>query len=934
MGLQSGNNWNVNHIKSELTMIQDFVFDAGNAVQFNWRVNSETCWYGRCDGFAFFVDNQRVLPPPSSAEPLYSQQLQFVTFTYNLTKGLHLLQWVYEKDGWWSGGEDKAYIKYINLIGASASDHVSPSACRACGTGLFSNTSAATSCQQCGWFQYQGSANGTQCLPCDADSAAAPGSATCEAKPACTESDYYLAHTPVSGCVLNAQGVYVGNHTYTWEMVGASGASHKVCSGGTLPPPLLDAPCLCDPGYYITVAEGDTLPSCQPCPSNTYSNGTQPACQPCGQYQLPTLALAKTSWSEPIAESCDDPGCLSSTCSGDCSSAWVPRGSYVSSGRTLGVVSSQLLINNIAVPGQARMSLVCWLLYQGVAGGQYSLSISISNSSGYVVYSTDCTACPFCTAPSCPDLANTCSWTAPYGDSFTIAADFVQATSPADAQSFAEARIYSLASDSVLFGGAVGCQGCGLGSYYAALGDDASCQPCQPGQQSTVPPSDTCVACGGNTFNAISGNQCMACGNATSVVLPGRTSCDIHGCSFVGQLSQRLYNLTALSHPGGNMFFAGQTPQYQYPPVAPHVYYINPCSTSHAPTSCVDAQNQSLPYMTCQTTQDAVYDLGSVLGYWENAVGDITLQFRGGSSSRCGKPRTADLHLICDPTVGLGLPDKQAGQSKVEISTCVYGFEWRSLYACPVCRDQDFIPLHGVCQNGQQRQFYVTSSSCVGSKPDTTVPCRTPSASDLPDQGHVFVTASVNLFANVTADLFPSELAAAFRNIVPVSSILVVTVNGDSVFFRMDILAYQTSVIQNVTASLASVVASAGLGALVGAPSVVNAPAPAPPAAPTSAPSSSSSSSSKYVAPVVIIVIIALSALVTAGVFYWKNRQLRYQNYRLVKESGQDNGIANELYDEDSEEPPVLRPTGGGMRFLNQAPVNALYGDDDDEALS
>ena len=42
-----------------------------------------------------------------------------------------------------------------------------------------------------------------------------------------------------------------------------------------------------------------------------------------------------------------------------------------------------------------------------------------------------------------------------------------------------------------------------------------------------------------------------------------------------------------------------------------------------------------------------------------------------------------------------------------------------------------------------------------------------------------------------------------------------------------------------------------------------------------------------YVVPVVFVVLIAIVAIIIAGVFVWKNRKLRYQNYRLVKEAGQ-----------------------------------------------
>lgn len=36
------------------------------------------------------------------------------------------------------------------------------------------------------------------------------------------------------------------------------------------------------------------------------------------------------------------------------------------------------------------------------------------------------------------------------------------------------------------------------------------------------------------------------------------------------------------------MYFAGETLQWAIPPIAPHIFYINPCSITHAPTACID----------------------------------------------------------------------------------------------------------------------------------------------------------------------------------------------------------------------------------------------------------------------------------------------------------------------------------------------------------
>lgn len=80
--------------------------------------------------------------------------------------------------------------------------------------------------------------------------------------------------------------------------------------------------------------------------------------------------------------------------------------------------------------------------------------------------------------------------------------------------------------------------------------------------------------------------------------------------------------------------------------------------------------------------------------------------------------------MICDPIAGPGQPQTPEGQDRPEMSLCVYNFEWRSTYACPLCLDSDFQELLGVCANGRQRKFYVTYSNCTGTRPDSSVACQ------------------------------------------------------------------------------------------------------------------------------------------------------------------------------------------------------------------
>ena len=423
-------------------------------------------------------------------------------------------------------------------------------------------------------------------------------------------------------------GVYVGPYDYAWAELGAGGDTRPTCDGGSSLPSSYTDQCVCDPGSFVTVSSGSSNPSCQPCPKNTFSDGKQTSCTSCGQYQVPIYSYQKSVWTESSIEAtCVSEGCLSSSCYGDCNSGWYSTGSYVTTGPLIGQASSQLIFNKLDMDYGAQIDIVCALNCNQANWDQCQLSFTIINSTGFEVDSFNCTKYAWDVRSF--DMNGTPSWTAPYCDYFTVTAEFIQMKPATDPTTLYEARIYSFTASPVNFGGAVSCSSCPLGHYFKAGSSslDATCEPCPAGQESTNPPSDHCIACTGNNFNPQQGKQCMACGNGTTA-LPGNLACDIHGCSFTGQISKRLYNYSALSHPGGSMVFAGETEQFWW---QPQMFYINPCSASHTNTSCFDVQGNPYPYMSCQITQDAVFDLGSVVGFWENALGDVTMQFIDGS---------------------------------------------------------------------------------------------------------------------------------------------------------------------------------------------------------------------------------------------------------------------------------------------------------------
>ena len=79
------------------------------------------------------------------ALPLVSDTDVETVFTVNLTAGPHVLTWKYFKDYSSSSGEDKAFIKDLEIIGIGYADD----SCSLCPAGTFAATPRATTCSSC-----------------------------------------------------------------------------------------------------------------------------------------------------------------------------------------------------------------------------------------------------------------------------------------------------------------------------------------------------------------------------------------------------------------------------------------------------------------------------------------------------------------------------------------------------------------------------------------------------------------------------------------------------------------------------------------------------------------------------------------------------------------------------------------------------------------
>ena len=75
----------------------------------------------------------------------------------------------------------------------------------------------------------------------------------------------------------------------------------------------------------------------------------------------------------------------------------------------------------------------------------------------------------------------------------------------------------------------------------------------------------------------------------------------------------------------------------------------------------------------------------------------------------------AKIDLVCDVDAGIGYPGPVNNYTNFYRPPCNYQFKWRSLYACPKCRKQDFEKVIHPCVNGTAKVTIVRKVPCWGS---------------------------------------------------------------------------------------------------------------------------------------------------------------------------------------------------------------------------
>lgn len=105
-------------------------------------------------------------------------------------------------------------------------------------------------------------------------------------------------------------------------------------------------------------------------------------------------------------------------------------------------------------------------------------------------------------------------------------------------------------------------------------------------------------------------------------------------------------------------------------------------------------------------------DVGWTSGYYALASGargfrahyDLGTMGCGPRNNGVAYPRNSDINFICDPSAGVGAV---ASNGPVENTPCHYNFEWRSMYACPVCSETDYSFYYTNCDaSGKRTKVY------------------------------------------------------------------------------------------------------------------------------------------------------------------------------------------------------------------------------------
>jgi hypothetical protein len=605
--------------------------------------------------------------------------------------GVHSIKFKFTKDFSLSEGRNAAFIRTIEISGTTYAD----SECFPCPAGTFRNTSGGSHCDPCPANTFSSAERAAICQDCAVTSFSYPGSKSCLARAPCRESDWYTFYSP---CI---NGIHDLEYRWLEPMI----CDENAATADRKPANVAGVPCAkCNPGYIR-----NSIGQCVACPANQYTVDNL-RCEMC---QTGTAGRRDFTWTnfEEFPVGID----YSTHCEGTCGSqGWRLAGRFLDSGIGHGsyVDISFSLPLTVVAAGHVNFnfSFACdRSCHLSFVDEMVSLDGSrrLLRSRSFYSFWSDSGLVEFTTEPG----EHVFTWYFSQYDPLLLARND-------------RIIIYSVNVTDVAMnqGGASQCVPCGAGTRVDAV--TSTCQPCPVGF-SSGPLATQCSPCPANTFAEKPGSQtCDPCG-AGSVSAPGASRCNAT-CIYSSTGSTFSYDLNPLRPTNGTTGPVRDAYNREY--------RFNLCEPSMG-LACKDEDGIFVQSYSCQTERGRGADAGHFMEFQggQNGTGVVVRYSRGlegcgyGYYGTGARPRVTEINFVCDPDAGMGAPTV----TSTENPRCSYFFEWKSLYACPVCTRNDFDFYYTDCINGRRDTVYFWKDNPKRCHGGAALPATTSSACSL-----------------------------------------------------------------------------------------------------------------------------------------------------------------------------------------------------------
>lgn len=725
--------------QSMLVLIRKFLLpESENKISFEYKVDGANCRKGSescSQGLHFYINGVQVLKKDT--------QFNWVKYESNIKPGVAKLKFVYHKSCTRDPILDVAYIRHISLVGVDS--NLVP--CSPCNPGSYATEKGARECTKCVQNEFQDEAGQSSCKQCPKDTFSRIGATSCSDLPACTNQDYYLKPDPINTCRKNGTSDdYI--RPQKWYLPKWPGTSHMPCKKTKDLPAAKDVRCRCPSGKALTTTNPSRI-SCEACPLGTYSDGYMSSCQKCPAGQAAVPGFYFDLFADDKISSLFKQSCSGKYCHTNDNQYWLPRGSFMATRRIPGNFELGLMLEDITIDYYnayltLNCSLDCRIDGKRLAKHDHcTLNFALqrwntSSNQYYTVREGDCVN----QYRQYMRDGRVMKHTYPINEQgkYRLKALFHHEDEGNYSLLSYEARIHRIDIFGAKSGSAKSCIKCTAGTYLT--NDGGFCRKCPNGTYSNEG-STHCTRCPGNMFADKEGSaQCTKCGEGTTSNA-NRDGCDYNGCRYQYD-NDTLYDLSPLSVNGGPMYkVRTYRPKSKY--FFPLYYYINICSLKHDNSSCTTMQRVDnmdnkvirksviVKTMACKRwsfDEQNSYSIGEVLNFLPlkgNETNGLIIKLTGGY--RCWNklakvyqvPATM-IHMKCDMEADIGYPEPLDNNTAID-RNCLFAIQWRTKYACRICKKRDTREIKGVCVDGKQIITYIRSSGCRGenNQPSVTI---------------------------------------------------------------------------------------------------------------------------------------------------------------------------------------------------------------------